>query len=142
MSLDFKNRKVKLLGYFALFLFFLTSCFTAFPLISRADDASVNTALNGLNATAQEAQISTSRTVTQIAGSVFNLVLGFLGVIFLVLVISGGFTWMTAGGNEDKIKHGRNLITWAAIGLAVILFAFLVVNYVIFNIIHLARNGG
>ena len=131
-----------MLGFFALFLFLFFSNFFILPKINyAAGDASINTAINGLNSAANEAQVSTSRTVTQMAGSVFNLVLGFLGVVFLVLVIYGGFTWMTAGGNQDKIKHGRDLVTWAAIGLIVILFAFLIVNYVIFNLIKFSRTG-
>ena len=69
--------------------------------------------------------------------SVFLIVqalLGFLGIIFLILVIYAGFTWMTAGGNEEKIGTAKKLLTNAAIGLAIILCAYAITLF-IFNVL-------
>ena len=30
--------------------------------------------------------------------------IGFLGILAVLLMLYGGFTWMTAGGNEEKKK--------------------------------------
>jgi hypothetical protein len=140
MNMNYQKKSKKLLGFLALFLFLTTISIIILPTLSfAAGGGDINAALNGLNTTANEARISTTRTVTQITGSIINLVMGFLGVVFLVLVIYGGFSWMTAGGNETKVKHGRDLVLWATIGLVVILFAFLVVNLIIFNLIDIAQ---
>ena len=53
-----------------------------------------------------------------------NLISGFLsiiGIIALILIIYGGFTMMTSGGNEEKVKRGRDFVIWASIGALVIL---------------------
>lgn len=124
------------MGLFALFLFLLASFFLLPLFVQGADVPSPNyKALEGLKGTAEEAKIKTEVTAFQIIGSIINIILGFLGVIFLVLVIYGGFLWMTAGGNEEKVKKGRELIIHAAIGLAIILFAFLLTNFVIFRLV-------
>ena len=77
-------------------------------------------------------------TAVEIIGDIIKVVLGFVGVIFLALVIYGGFTWMTAGGNEEKVKTATDLMTKAAIGLAIILSAYLLANFVVFKLMGIA----
>lgn len=78
---------------------------------------------------------NTAPNIYQIIGFVANLILGFVGVIFLILIIAGGFIWMTAGGNEEKVTQGRKLLTESSIGFAIILAAFLLTNFVVKNIL-------
>ena len=69
---------------------------------------------------------------TGLAATTFTVIGGFLqiiGVIALVLIIYGGFTWMTAAGNEQKVETGRNVLIWAAIGLLVIMSAFGILQF-------------
>jgi len=54
---------------------------------------------------------------------VFNYLLTFLGVVFLIMIIYGGYTWMTAGGNEEKVKKGKGILTTAVIGLTIVVLA-------------------
>ena len=46
-----------------------------------------------------------------IISTLISVILGFLGIIFLVLTISAGFKWMTSQGNEEEIK--KNVIPLA-----------------------------
>jgi len=57
-------------------------------------------------------------------GKVVQILLGFIGILFVVLIIVGGFRWMTSGGNEQKIDEAKRLITNATIGLVVIVLAY------------------
>ncbi|MEY4744115.1 MAG: Type secretion system pilin [Candidatus Parcubacteria bacterium] len=53
---------------------------------------------------------------------------GFLsGSFALLMFVYGGFMWVTSGGNMDKVKKGKQIFTWATIGLIVIFgsYAFL-----------------
>ncbi|OIO46748.1 MAG: hypothetical protein AUJ28_01965 [Parcubacteria group bacterium CG1_02_37_51] len=59
-----------------------------------------------------------------IIGNVIQLILGFLGVFFMVLIIWSGFQWMSAGGNTDTVGKAKNRITNAVIGLAIVLIAY------------------
>jgi hypothetical protein len=46
-----------------------------------------------------------------------------LGVIAVILVLWGGFKWMTAAGNEDGITEAKKLMGAGVIGLVIILAA-------------------
>jgi hypothetical protein len=57
-------------------------------------------------------------------------------MIFLLLMIFGGIRWMTAGGNEENVKKASSLIYQATIGLIIVISAFLLTNFVIFQVIE------
>lgn len=55
---------------------------------------------------------------------IVQAVLGFVGILFIILIILGGFQWMTSGGNEQKIDEAKKRIANATIGLTVIVVAY------------------
>ncbi|OGF25679.1 hypothetical protein A2303_06790 [Candidatus Falkowbacteria bacterium RIFOXYB2_FULL_47_14] len=67
----------------------------------------------------------------QMAAQVVNIMLGFLGIIAVVIILLGGFKWMTAAGDEAKVDEAKKLIGAGVIGLVVILAAFGVAQFVI-----------
>ncbi|QQS60420.1 hypothetical protein IPN41_00325 [Candidatus Falkowbacteria bacterium] len=75
-----------------------------------------------------------------IAASVIRILLGFLGMIAVVIILLGGFKWMTAGGNEEKVGEARKLIIQGAVGLIIILAAFGIANFVINNLLEATNN--
>ena len=66
-----------------------------------------------------------------IAADVINIILGFLGIIAVVIILLGGFKWMTAGGNEDKVGEAKKLIVAGIIGLVIILASFGIATFVL-----------
>lgn len=67
----------------------------------------------------------------EIVASVINVALGFLGIIAVVLIIYGGFLWMTAAGNDDNIAKAKSILSAGIIGLVIILAAWGLASYVI-----------
>lgn len=65
--------------------------------------------------------------VIQIAISAF---LSVLGVIFLILMLVGGYKWMNAGGNEEEVKEALKTIQRATIGLIIMAFAYSITYFV------------
>lgn len=63
--------------------------------------------------------------------SIINILLGFLGIIAVIIVLAGGFKWMTAGGNEDKVAEARKMIIQGIIGLVIIFAAWAIASFVI-----------
>ncbi|HCE86717.1 MAG: Cytotoxic translational repressor of toxin-antitoxin stability system [Parcubacteria group bacterium GW2011_GWC2_44_17] len=61
-----------------------------------------------------------------------QVALGFTSLIALIFMLYGGFTWITAAGNMDKVKKGRDILIWAGIGLVAVMFAWGIVTYVIY----------
>lgn len=66
---------------------------------------------------------------------IIRIALGFLGVIAVVIILLGGFKWMTAGGNDDKVKEAKKLIFSGIIGLVIIISAYAIASFVIDSII-------
>lgn len=69
-------------------------------------------------------------------GSIIRAALGFLGVIAVVIILFGGFKWMTAGGNEEKVGEAKKLIIAGIIGLAIILSAYAIASFVIGELVN------
>jgi len=67
----------------------------------------------------------------EIAANVINVILGFLGIIAVVLILIGGFMWMTAAGNDDKVATAKKIMTAGIIGLVIVLAAFGIAKFVI-----------
>ena len=66
-----------------------------------------------------------------IAASVVNIMLGFLGIIAVLIILLGGFKWMTAGGNEDAVAQAKKMMTAGVIGLVIVLASFGLAQFVI-----------
>lgn len=74
------------------------------------------------------------------AASIVKYLMTFLGIIAVVVILLGGFKWMTAAGNEDKVGEAKKLIIAGIIGLIIILAAYAIVTFV-FQITTSALNG-
>jgi Zn-dependent protease with chaperone function len=66
---------------------------------------------------------------------IINVALGMLGIVAVVIVLSGGFRWMTASGDEGKVDEAKKIITAGVIGLAIILSAYAIAQFVIDSLI-------
>ena len=72
-----------------------------------------------------------TREVRDVAVSVIQTLLGILGILALIIVLIGGFKWMTAGGNEEKTEEAKKLLGAGVIGLVIILSSWAIATYVI-----------
>ena len=73
--------------------------------------------------------------INETIGAIIRAALGFLGVVAVVIILFGGFKWMTAGGNEEKVGEARKLIIAGIIGLAIILSAYAIASFVISQLV-------
>ena len=63
--------------------------------------------------------------------NIINWVLGLLGIIAVIMILYGGFIWLTAAGNEENVTKAKNILSAAIIGLVIVLLAWAIVNYVL-----------
>ena len=103
-------------------------------------DNPFQTAQNLAGEVGNNAGITSQRTLPQIVGSIINIALGFLGIVFLVLLLYAGFMWMTAGGDEKKVDKARTMITQAIIGLVIIVAAFSISSFVLSSLINVSQQ--
>ena len=73
-------------------------------------------------------------------GKIIGIALSFIGVIFLGLLIYGGYTWMVARGNEQAVEKAKSIIINAIIGLGIVVMAY-AVTVVVSNIFIELRPG-
>lgn len=76
-----------------------------------------------------------------IVGNIINAVLGILGVIFLGLVVYGGYLWMTARGDAEQVTKAKDTIERAAIGLVIMLAAYAISNFVVDKLVGVTGSG-
>lgn len=83
-----------------------------------------------------------SRDIKDTITAVLNVLLGFLGIIAVIVILLGGFKWMTAMGSEDKVGEAKKLIGAGIVGLVIILAAYAIATYVITTISDATFEGG
>ncbi len=82
----------------------------------------------------------TSTDLRVTVANIINVALGLLGIIAVVIILVGGFKWMTAMGNEDKVGESKKLIAAGIIGLAIIVSAYAIANFVISSLVEATSN--
>jgi ABC-type Fe3+ transport system permease subunit len=63
--------------------------------------------------------------------TVLNLLSAIIGVLSVVMIMVGGFRYVTSGGRDDSVKSAKNTITYALIGLVVASTAQIMVHFVL-----------
>lgn len=121
--------------YVILFFFLFNLLATPLSLLAQEPSTAVQGIQEGADQVGNAVGLTGNKTPEQVAGQIINTILGFLGVLFLLLTIYAGFLWMTASGDPKKSEKARDILKSAIIGLIVILAAYLLVNFVIFSLI-------
>jgi amino acid transporter len=65
------------------------------------------------------------------AVNIIKTVLSLLGLIALVIILMGGFKWMTSGGNEEKVGEAKKLLGAGVVGIVIILAAYAITEFVV-----------
>lgn len=67
-------------------------------------------------------------TVITTIVNIFSLIVGIVSVI---MIIFGGFKYITSGGDSGKVSEAKNTIVYAVIGLVIVAFAQFIVQFVL-----------
>lgn len=78
------------------------------------------------------------QSLPQLIGSLINAFLGVLGIIFVVLVVYAGYLYLTAAGDDGKVKTAKTLLGQAVIGLVIIIGAYAISSFVIDQLVGAA----
>jgi len=65
----------------------------------------------------------TATNIQELIASLTNWFINIGLAIAVLMIIYGGFMFITAGGKEDRVTTGRKIVTWSVIGLGVLLLA-------------------
>jgi len=62
--------------------------------------------------------------------SLIKIIAGLSGLVATGFFVVGGFSYITSSGNPEHLDRAKRTITWAAIGLAITIAAFVISNIV------------
>lgn len=100
------------------------------PTVAMADDSwGLKTTLDATNGVLPET-VAGSNNIPTIIGNVVGNGLALLGVIFFILMLYGGLTWMIAKGDTAKADKAKDIIEAAIIGLVLVLSAYAIATFV------------
>lgn len=72
-----------------------------------------------------------SEKVNEIVALVINIFSWIVGVVAVIMIIYGGFQYITAAGNESKVSGAKNTILYALIGLVIVALSQIIVKFVL-----------
>ncbi|OGY44980.1 MAG: hypothetical protein A2729_01810 [Candidatus Buchananbacteria bacterium RIFCSPHIGHO2_01_FULL_39_14] len=73
--------------------------------------------------------------------AIVNVLLGFLGIIAIIVVLYGGFVWLISAGSEEKVSQAKKIITAGIIGLVIIFVSYAITTFVINSLIEATGAG-
>lgn len=74
---------------------------------------------------------NTGPDVTKLIGSIVNILSWIVGVAAVIMVIVGGFRFITSGGDSNSVASARSTVLYAVIGLIIAAFAQIIVKFVL-----------
>lgn len=70
--------------------------------------------------------VATISDLGSMFGRVIGYALGFAGILLFILLIVGGFKFITSGGDPKAVDGAKKTLTSAIAGLVIILISYLV----------------
>lgn len=81
--------------------------------------------------TAWAGVITDAKPMTALLGSVLNFLLSVAGVIGIIGLVISGVWYMTAGGDEDRIRLAKRMALASVIGIVVVVGALVMVTQIV-----------
>ncbi len=72
-----------------------------------------------------------AQRVDEIVSQVINLLSLAVGVVAVIMIILGGFRYITSGGDTGNVTSAKNTILYAIVGLVVVALAQVIVRFVV-----------
>jgi len=70
-------------------------------------------------------------SATKLARSVINVISLVVGAVAVIMLIFGGFRYVTSGGKQESVTSAKNTIIYAIIGLVIVALAQIIVQFVL-----------
>lgn len=118
--MNFKKINLIILVTLLLFSFSLSDAVLGATPAERAKE--------GLEKTAGQAGVTSEETdISVIIGKAINYVFGAVAVVFVTIILIGGYLWMAAAGKEEQVAKAKTFILNGVFGLMVIFISYALV---------------
>ena len=83
-----------------------------------------------LDASGKESQVATLRCIPVVFGNVVSALLAFVGAVSAFMLVYAGIQFVTSGGDPKKVQGARQIVTYALIGLVIVLSSFAIIYFI------------
>jgi hypothetical protein len=109
----------------------------ATPVLAQTAQDQINNGLcagSNLQFTENPGQCSAAGTdatskINDIVHTIVNLLSAIVGIVAVIMIIVGGFRYITSGGNDTSVTSAKNTILYAIIGLVIVALAQILVRF-------------
>jgi predicted permease len=113
------------------------------PVMASAQLTPENTGLSQAAAgTGLNTSCTGSECLLSIVGNVINLVLGFLGIVLLVMLLYAGYLWMTSGGDTKGVQAAQTMIRNAVAGIIIVAASYAITAFVLGQLASITGDTG
>ena len=98
--------------------------------MATSSEFSFKTSGSVVDSAGGKAGLTGTTDLSTIVGKLIGVILGILGIVFVILVVYAGFLYLTAQGDETNVKKAKKMLTEAVIGLAIIVAAYAITSVV------------
>ena len=98
---------------------------------SEALAQDTTSAREGLTAAGGNSATGAQNDLSSIIGTIVNILSIIVGALSVIMIIIGGLRYVVSGGDSGGIQSAKNTIVYAIVGLIIVLFAQIIVNFVI-----------
>ncbi|MFH1971554.1 MAG: pilin [Patescibacteria group bacterium] len=75
-------------------------------------------------------EAATIKDLEVVFGNLVTVIMALAGIVLFILLISGGFRYLTAGGDPKAVEAAQKTLTYAIIGIVVVACAFLILRLI------------
>ena len=94
-------------------------------LASRLTNPAINAALGNFTAPSQG-----GTALSRLIGNLLNLAVGLVGLTLLIMLVRGGYQYITAGGDKEAVQKAVKTMSTALIGAVILLSLFAIIQIV------------
>lgn len=107
----------------------LASAATGTPQIGTC--VAQGSSLQADNGTCSDQTQGGTDSINKLITNIVNIFSVIVGVVAVIMIIVGGFRYITSGGDSNNISSAKNTIIYAIIGLVIVVFAQFIVQFVL-----------
>lgn len=77
-----------------------------------------------------QVDVATIKGLEAVFENVITVALAFAGIVLFVMFLTGGFRYLTAGGDAKATEAARGTLTHAVAGLVVLVLAYIIIQFI------------
>ncbi len=109
---------------------------TAMAIIGDTEDGTLMGELN----TAKLFADAPDTEAPELLGNIIKVFINTLGLILVMLIVYAGYMYLTAAGDDEKVKKAKKLLGQAVIGLIIVLSAYAIALFVLGSLSEISKE--